>query len=142
VNALSKELPFMSQLWEKLRDYLSKYSVAGKKLEVKPLGAVSYDGKIPDTVITDEKGIPVLIIETKRKGEGKPAEDIINPFRPAPIAQALCYAALALENLRLSKTPLFATANKDVMYVFNSIKREQLEKFVDINACRETCFTR
>jgi len=134
---LSKELPFTSQLWEKLRDYLSKYSVAGKRLEVKPLGAVSYDGKIPDIVITDEKGIPVLIIETKRKGEGKPAEDIINPFRHTPIAQALCYAALALENLGLSKTPLFATANKDVMYVFNSIERDQLQKFVDINACRE-----
>jgi len=137
VNALSKELPFMSQLWEKLRDYFNKYSVAGKKLEVKPLGAVSYDGKIPDIVITDEKGIPVLIIETKRKGEGKPAEDIINPFRPAPIAQALCYATLALENFGLSKTPLFATANKDVIYVFNSIEKSQLEKFININACRE-----
>ena len=134
---MSKELPFTSQLWEKLGNYLSKYSVAGKKLEVKPLGATSYDGKIPDIVITDEKGIPVLIIETKRKGEGKPAEDIINPFRHAPIAQALCYATLALENRGLSKTPLFATANKDVMYVFNSIERNQLQKFVDINACRE-----
>jgi type I restriction-modification system DNA methylase subunit len=137
VNALSKELPFMSQLWEKLRDYLNIYSVAGKRLEVKPLGSVSYDGKIPDIVIADEKGAPVLIIETKRKSEGRPAEDIINPFRRAPVAQALCYAALALESLGLIKTPLFATANKDVMYVFNSIERDQLEKFVDINACRE-----
>jgi type I restriction-modification system DNA methylase subunit len=137
VNVLSKELPFMSQLWEKLRDYLNKYSVAGKRLEAKPLGAVSYDDKIPDIVIADEKGIPVLIIETKRKSEGKPAEDIINPFRPVPIAQALCYATLALEDLKLNKTPLFATANKDVMYIFNSIERDQLEKFVDINACRE-----
>jgi len=127
----------MSQLWEKLRDYLNKYSVAGKRLEVKLLGSVSYDGKIPDIVIADEKSAPVLIIETKRKSEGRPAEDIINPFRPAPIAQALCYAALALESLGLSKTPLFATANKDVMYVFNSIERDQLERFVDINACRE-----
>ncbi|MCL7390207.1 MAG: N-6 DNA methylase, partial [Thaumarchaeota archaeon] len=134
---MSKELPFMSQLWERLRDYLNKYSVAGKRLEAKPLGAVSYDGKMPDIVIADEKGVPVLIIETKRKSEGKPAEEIINPFRPAPIAQALCYATLALEDLKLNKTPLFATANKDVMYIFNSIERDQLEKFVDINACRE-----
>jgi type I restriction-modification system DNA methylase subunit len=136
VNALSKELQFAIQLRDKLRDYLSRYSVAGKKLEV-VFGTVSYDGKIPDIVIADEKGVPVLIIETKRKSESKPAEDIINPFRPAPIAQALCYATLALEDIKLNKTPLFATANKDVMYVFNSIERNQLEKFVDINACRE-----
>lgn len=137
MNALSKELPFMSQLWEKLRDYLKKYSVAGKRLEVKPLGAVSYGGKIPDIVIADEKDVPILIIETKRKSEGKPAEDIINPLRPAPIAQALCYATLAVEDLKLNKTPLFATANKNVMHIFNSIEKDQLDKFVDINACRE-----
>lgn len=136
MNALSKELQFAIQLQDKLRDYLSRYSVAGKKLKV-VFGTVSYNGKIPDIVIADEKGVPVLIIETKRKSEGKSAEDIINPFRPAPIAQALCYATLALENHKLSKTPLFATANKDVMYVFKSIERDQLEKFVDIDKCRE-----
>jgi len=88
-------------------------------------------------VIADEKGVPILIIETKRKSEGKPAEDIINPLRPAPIAQALCYATLAVEDLKLNKTPLFATTNKDAMHIFNSIKKDQLDKFVDVNACRE-----
>ena len=88
-------------------------------------------------MIANEKGVPILIIKTKRKSEGKPAGDVINPLRPAPIAQALCYATLAVEDLKLNKTPLFATANRDVMHIFNSIEKDQLDKFVDINACRE-----
>ena len=54
-DVLSKELPFMSQLWEKFRDYLKKYSATGKRLEVKPLGAVSYLDKFLYTSTCREK---------------------------------------------------------------------------------------
>uniref|UniRef100_A0A7J2T9L8 site-specific DNA-methyltransferase (adenine-specific) n=1 Tax=Ignisphaera aggregans TaxID=334771 RepID=A0A7J2T9L8_9CREN len=133
---MNQELPFTSQLWEKLRDYLSKYRVAGQKLDAKPLGSIQYYGKIPDIVVVDEKGIPQLIIETKRKSENR-HWDIYDPLGKAPIAQALCYSALALKYHNLDRTPLFATANSDVMIVFRGIEKEKLGEFVDIERCRE-----
>jgi hypothetical protein len=133
---LSQELPFTSQLWEKLRNYLSKYRVAGQKLDAKPLGSIQYYGKIPDIVVVDEKGIPQLIIETKRKSENR-HWDIYDPLGKAPITQALCYSTLALKYHNLDRTPLFATANSDVMIVFRGIEKEKLGEFVDIEKCRE-----
>jgi type I restriction-modification system DNA methylase subunit len=134
--SLGKELPFTSELWKKLSEYLEKHAVGGRKLITKPLGSVSYYNKTPDIVITDEVGIPLLIVETKRKVEGR-QEDLYDPFGPAPIAQALCYAVLALQYHNLKRTPLFATATRDVLVLFKGIERGELEKLVDIGHCRK-----
>jgi len=132
---MSRELPFTSELWKKLGEYLDRYRVVGQNLKVKPLGKVSYHGKIPDIVIVDASERPQLIIETKRKYE-KGFEDIYDPLGKAPIAQALCYAALALEYHNLDRTPLFATANSDVIIVFRGVGGE-LRELVDIEKCKE-----
>jgi len=95
---MSLEAEFTSNFWYKLKNYLEKYVVAGHKLEVAPPNSIKFrkfGNKIPDIVIVDGKGIPVLIIETKREVEGKSEERLLDPFTPAPIAQAVCYATLA-----------------------------------------------
>jgi type I restriction-modification system DNA methylase subunit len=132
--SLEKELPFTSELWKKLGEYLDKHAIGGHRLIIKPLGSVSYYNKTPDIVITDEVGIPLLIVETKKKVEGG-QEDLYDPFGSAPIAQVLCYAVLALQYYNLERTPLFATATRDVLVLFKSIERGELEKLVDIDYC-------
>jgi len=100
---MSSELPFTFELWKKLSDYLDKYRVAGHKLKAMPTNAVVYYGKRPDIVIVDEMGIPQLIIETKRKSDEGKSEDLYEPLGEAVVAQALCYAALALEHHNLDE---------------------------------------
>jgi type I restriction-modification system DNA methylase subunit len=130
-----KEVGFTPEFWRRLKEYLEKYLVGGIKLDAKYQEPV-YSGKIPDIVILDEKEIPQLIIETKRKAEGK-YEDIYDPLGRAPIAQALCYAALALERHKMDRTPLFATANKSVIIIFRGVERRELENLLDIELCHE-----
>ncbi len=132
---MSREVKFTIQLWEKLNRYLRKYTVNGYRLVASVPDSVILRGKIPDIVITDIKGIPQLIIETKRKVEGRAWEGFLNPLGPAPIAQAVCYAALALEEYGLRRTPLFATANRDALILFKGIDKDDLDKIVDIKAC-------
>jgi hypothetical protein len=59
----------------------------------------------------------------------------ITPLSSAVIGQALCYARFVKESLRLDKTPFFATANIDGIFVFSPI--EDPDAFVDVNACRD-----
>jgi type I restriction-modification system DNA methylase subunit len=134
---LSREAEFVSQLWEKLDEYLRKYTVNGHTLTAKPPNSVEFKGKVPDIVIVDAKGVPQLIIETKRKIEGGPGEELLNPLGPAPIAQAVCYAVLALEVYGLERTPLFATANRDSLILFKGINKGDLGKIVNAEACLE-----
>jgi len=134
---MSSEPPFTSELWRKLSDYLEKNPVAGHKLKAMFTKAVTYYGKIPDIVIVDEMKIPQLIIETKRKSDEGKLEDLYEPLGKAVVAQALCYAALALEHHNLDRTPLFATANRDTMVIFKGIEKGELNGFVDIEKCRE-----
>jgi type I restriction-modification system DNA methylase subunit len=133
---MSQELPFTSEFWKRLGEYLDKYRVGGHKLKVEPLGRTSYYGKIPDIVITDERGFPQLIIETKRKRDADP-EDLYDPLGKAPIAQALCYASLAMEHYNMERTPLFSTANRDVIFIFKGVEKEELKDLVDINVCKD-----
>jgi len=135
---MSRELPFTFELCGKLNDYLNKYRVAGLKLKAMPTNAVIYYGKIPDIVIVNEMGIPQLIIETKRKSDEGKSEDLYKPLGEAVVAQALCYAALALEHHNLNETPLFATANRDTMVIFKGIEKGKLNGFVDIEKCKES----
>ncbi len=134
---MSKEAKFMAQLWLAIHQYLKRYSVNGYKLIAKEPNSISFKGKIPDIVIVNEHGIPQLIIETKKEIEGKPLEELLNPLGPAPIAQSLCYAALAAEEYNLDSTPLFATANRDALILFNSIKKKDLENFLLTDKCLE-----
>jgi len=134
---MSREAELTAQLWSSLRDYLEKYTVNGRKLAAKPPDSVVLRGKRPDIVVVDERGLPQLIIETKRKVEGKPAEELLNPLGPAPIAQAVCYAALAVEEYGLSKSPLFATASRDALILFKGIDKGNLNNVVDTGMCLE-----
>ncbi|PLJ77128.1 N-6 DNA methylase [Infirmifilum sp. SLHALR2] len=128
------EVEFTFELLEKLRGYFEKYTLAGRRLQARPDGRLQ--GKVPDIVV-EERGVPVLIIETKRKAE-EPLGESLNPLGPAPIAQAACYAALAMLEYKLERTPLFATANRDFLVLFKGIERSDLEKVLDVDACLET----
>jgi type I restriction-modification system DNA methylase subunit len=131
-----REPPFTARLWKKFDDYLSKYRVDGAELKANPPNSISYYNKLPDIVVTDKLGTPQLIVETKRKADDT-YEELYDPLGRAPIAQALCYAALALEHHGLDRTPLFATANKAVIVIFKGVKREELSELVDVNVCLE-----
>jgi type I restriction-modification system DNA methylase subunit len=135
---MSSELQFTFELWRKLAEYLDKYLVAGRKLKAMSTNAVVYYGKKPDIVIVDDTGIPQLIIETKKKSDEGKLEDVYEPLGEAVVAQALCYAALALKHHNLDRTPLFATANRDTIVIFKGIDREKLDEFVDIEKCKES----
>lgn len=134
---MDREAEFTAQLWRALEQYLRTYAVGGRKLVAKEPNSVVIGGKVPDIVVTDDKGLPQLIIETKREVEGAPREELLNPLGPAPIAQAVCYASLALEEYGLKRTPLFATANRDALILFKGIDRGDLDKVVDVKACLE-----
>ena len=132
---MSREAEFATQLWHKLTQYLKKYTVNGHKLIAKEPDSLAFRGKIPDIVVVDAQNIPQLIIETKKKVEGKPMEELLNPLGPTPIAQAVCYAVLAMLEYELDITPLFATANRDALILFRGISRDDVGKIVDIDAC-------
>ncbi len=139
---MSREAEFVLQFLQKINQYLSKYSVGGRKLEAKgPDGyIIDIGGRVrkPDIVIVDERGIPQLIIEAKREPwEGKRHEEFIEPMGRAPVAQALCYAVLAMRKHNLSRTPLFATANRDVLILFKGISRDEVDEIVDVGICLE-----
>lgn len=136
---MEREKPFQSELHGRIKEYLSRYGGAkGVGLKVKELGEVTVDRKEPDIVITDDKGIPVLIIETKRKGQ-RPSERI-DPLDKRPIAQALCYAYLLKE--KYNSIPYIATANRDALYVFDarqllSRPMDEMKDYFRADRCRE-----
>jgi len=134
---MNREVEFTAELWNSLKQYLEKYTVNGHKLVAKPPSSVVLKGKVPDIVVVDSRGLPQLIIETKRKAEGRPLEELLNPLGPAPIAHAMCYAALAIEEYNLSRSPLFATANRGALILFKGINRDDLDKIVSTRVCLE-----
>jgi len=84
------------------------------------------DRRSADVVVFKEpEGIPVLVVETKRKIERRywyKREFRFDPFGTAVIGQALSYAALIKEKYNLPVTPLFATANRDVVVLFSPVE--------------------
>jgi type I restriction-modification system DNA methylase subunit len=132
-----REPEFTAEYWWRIRDYLEKHRVGGLRLVARQPGAVVYDRKVPDIVITDETDIPQLIIETKRKSD-RGEESILDPLNPATVAQALCYAALAMEARNMDRTPMFVTANRDKAVVFKGIERSRVSDLVDLCSCRES----
>jgi hypothetical protein len=132
-----REPKFTAEYWLKIRDYLEKHRVGGQRLVVRQPNAVVYDRKVPDIVVTDEIDIPQLIIETKRKSD-RGEESILDPLNPATVAQALCYAALAMDARNMDRTPMFVTANRDKAVVFKGIERSKVSDLVDLCSCRES----
>jgi type I restriction-modification system DNA methylase subunit len=116
---------------------VGKYKIGGIELTVEREYPVD-NKRVDIAVLAKDKQIPILIIETKRKyverGTYKTSPKI-TPLSSAVIGQALCYARFVKESLRLDKTPFFATANIDGIFVFSPI--ENPDAFVDVNACRD-----
>jgi hypothetical protein len=117
--------------------FVSKYKIRGYELTVEREYPVD-NKRVDIAVLIKDRQIPILIIETKRKyverGTYKTSPKI-TPLSSAVIGQALCYARFIKESLRLDKTPFFATANIDGIFVFSPI--ENPDAFVDVNACRD-----
>ena len=116
------EARFQSELWRILREICSRGPVGGLSLRV-TVEEPAFDGRSPDIVVAREHdGLPILIIETKRKSRGRyPYPYKFTPYDPSVIGQALSYAALAKEAFKLPATPLFATSNPDVLVLFGPV---------------------
>jgi methylase of polypeptide subunit release factors len=80
--------------------------------------------RVDIAVLKDPEGVPILIIETKRKVERRgyyKKEERFDPYGRAVLGQALSYAALIKEKYNLSATPAFATANRDAIVFFSPV---------------------
>jgi hypothetical protein len=135
--ASTREVAIQDKLYTMILGIVGKYKIGGIELTVEREYPVD-NKRIDIAVLIKDKQIPILIIETKRKyverGTYKTSPKI-TPLSSAVIGQALCYAKFVKESLRLDKTPFFATANIDGIFVFSPI--ENPDAFVDVNACRD-----
>jgi len=132
-----REVDVQDKLFIIIHSFIDKFKVSGIELTVKreyPIGNKRAD----IAVLIKDNGIPILIIETKRKyverGTYK-TNPKITPISEAVIGQVLCYAALVKQTRGLDKTPFFATANSDIIFVFSPI--EDPSEFIDMDACRD-----
>jgi hypothetical protein len=67
---MEREASFQSELWAVLKKICSRGPIGGLNLKV-TLGEPAFDGRPPDIVVMKESdGLPILIIETKRKSLG------------------------------------------------------------------------
>jgi methylase of polypeptide subunit release factors len=135
--ASTREVAVQDKLYTMILSLVGKYKFGGRELAVEREYPV--DSKRVDiAVLVKDKQIPILIIETKRKyverGTYKTSPKIM-PLSKSVIGQALCYARFVKESFRLDKTPFFATANIDGIFMFSPI--ENPDAFVDVNACRD-----
>ena len=135
--ASTREVAIQDRLYAIILGFVGKYKIGGIELTVEREYPVD-NKRVDIAVLIKDKQIPILIIETKRKyverGTYKTSPKI-TPLSRAVIGQALCYARFVKESLRLDKTPFFATANIDGIFVFSPI--ENPDAFVDVNACRD-----
>ncbi|MEM4466319.1 MAG: N-6 DNA methylase [Nitrososphaerota archaeon] len=118
------ERRFQDEFYRVLANICDKYLFAGLRLSVRT-EEPRLDGKRPDIIVLKlPEEVPVLVIETKRKSElmGRYSTRLdFDPYSPPVVGQALSYAALIKEHYRLPSTPLFATANWDVMVLFGPV---------------------
>jgi type I restriction-modification system DNA methylase subunit len=123
VSAMSigREVKFQVELWSLLRNICLRGPIGGIELEVTMEEPV-IDARRPDIVVSKKpEHIPILIIETKKKGK-KYAGFKFTPYDPSVVAQAFSYAALAKGAFNLPLTPLFATANPDVVMLLGPVE--------------------
>jgi type I restriction-modification system DNA methylase subunit len=135
--ASTREVAIQDKLYAIILGIIGKYKIRGYELTVEREYPVD-NKRVDIAVLIKDKQIPILIIETKRKyverGTYKTSPKI-TPLSSAVIGQALCYARFVKESLKLDKTPFFATANIDGIFVFSPI--ENPDAFIDVNACRD-----
>jgi len=136
VMASTREVAVQDRLYTIIQGFLDKYKVGGVELTVEREYPIY--NKRADIAVLVKNERPILIIETKRKYVERGTyrtDPKITPLSRAVIGQALCYATLVKESLRLDKTPFFATANIDGVFVFSPI--EDPGAFIDVNACKD-----
>jgi len=134
--ASTREVAIQDKLYTMILGFVGKYKIGRIELTVEREYPVD-NKRVDIAVLIKDRQIPILIIETKRKyverGTYK-TNPKITPLSKSVIGQALCYARFIKESFRLDKTPFFATANIDGIFVFSPI--ENPDAFVDVNACR------
>jgi len=135
-----REVAIQDRLFTIIYSFISKFKAGNVELTVEREYPI--DNKRADIVVLiKNKGIPILIIETKRKyverGTYRSNLSItsITPISRAAIGQVLCYATLVKQAFGLDKTPFFAIANSAGITVFSPI--EDPSYFVDMNACKD-----
>jgi hypothetical protein len=106
-----RERPLQDELYRLISNIVRDRRFAGLTLSVQtefPIDARRADM----AVLKKPDNIPSLIIETKRKTKRKverkgyyKAEELLNPYSPAVVGQALSYTALAKEKYGLPATP-------------------------------------
>jgi len=135
--ASTREVAVQDRLFTIIQGFIGRFKVGGVELIVEREYPV--DNKRADIAVLVKDGrIPILIIETKRKYVERGTyrtDPRITPLSRAVIGQALCYATLVKQALGLDKTPFFATANIDGVFVFSPI--EDPGAFIDMDACRD-----
>ena len=135
--ASMREVAVQDRLFTIIQGFIGRFKVGGVELTVEREYPV--DNKRADIAVLVKDGrIPILIIETKRKYVERGTyrtDPRITPLSRAVIGQALCYATLVKQALGLDKTPFFATANIDGVFVFSPI--EDPGAFIDMDACRD-----
>jgi type I restriction-modification system DNA methylase subunit len=135
--ASTREVAIQDRLYTIISSFIGKYKIGGIELTVEREYPVD-NKRIDIAVLVKDKQIPILIIETKRKyieRDTYRTSPKITPLSRSVIGQALCYAKFVKDSLGLYKTPFFATANIDGIFVFSPI--EDPGAFVDVNACRD-----
>jgi len=120
----SRERRLQDELYRLIADITKDRLFAGLTLTVETEFPIDRR-KADVAVLKQPDEIPILVIETKRKLETArrwKVERRFDPYGPAVIGQALSYAALIKEKYNLPATPLFATANWDVIVVFSPVE--------------------
>ncbi|MCC5997757.1 MAG: N-6 DNA methylase [Thermofilum sp.] len=119
-----RERPLQDELYRLLANITRNKRFAGLTLTVQTEFPI--DTRRTDiAVLKEPEGIPILIIETKRKVERRGyyrREERLDPYGRAVLGQALSYAALIKEKYNLQVTPAFATANRDAIVLFSPVR--------------------
>ncbi|MGC8543700.1 MAG: HsdM family class I SAM-dependent methyltransferase, partial [Vulcanisaeta sp.] len=135
----TREVAIQDRLYALIYDSIRNARFDGVEPTIEREYPVGDNKRVDLAVIDKATRTPILIIETKRKyveaGTFK-TDPRIYPLSSSVLGQVLCYAYLIKENKKLPTTPLFATANPDGIFLFQSVERP--EEFINVEACRES----
>ena len=119
-----RERPLQDELYRLIANIVRNKRFAGLTLSVQTEFFID-NRRVDIAVLKDPEGVPILIIETKRKVERRgysKREERFDPYGRAVLGQALSYAALIKEKYSLPATPAFATANRDAIVLFSPVR--------------------
>ena len=135
----TREVAIQDRLYALIYDSIRNARFDGVELTIEREYPVGDSKRVDLAIIDNATKAPILIIETKRKyveaGTFK-TDPRIYPLSRSVLGQVLCYAYLIKKSMGLPKTPLFATANPDGLFLFRPI--EEPEEFVDEDACKQS----